>query len=132
MADGWICPKCGNVYAPWVSECDNCNKQKQEVIKTPFTFASTTAPPGSSTTYNPYDLCHEVPDNPNYYASVSLDGNQQCVDCRWGVPVSSPDKMATSIECDIFHVMRSVQDTCIAGRVDLTTMTAGGQEGGDI
>ena len=128
MADGWICPKCGNVYAPWVCECDNCNQKKQGVNNS----TSTTAPPGSSTTYNSYDLGHEGPDNPNYYASVSLDGNQQCVDCRWGVPVSSPDKMATSIECDIFHVMRSVQDTCIAGRVDLTTMTAGGQEGGDI
>lgn len=21
---GWICPKCGKVHAPWVSEC-NCN-----------------------------------------------------------------------------------------------------------
>lgn len=22
---GWVCPKCGNVYAPWVKECCNCN-----------------------------------------------------------------------------------------------------------
>lgn len=24
---GWICPKCGRVYAPWVPSCDTCNKQ---------------------------------------------------------------------------------------------------------
>lgn len=22
---GWICPKCGNVYAPFVEECFKCN-----------------------------------------------------------------------------------------------------------
>jgi uncharacterized OB-fold protein len=128
MADGWICPKCKRVLAPWVSECNYCNKSQSTISHD----GRTTAGPSRTITYNPYDLVQEVPENPNHYASISLDGNQQCVDCRWGVPVSSPDKMATSIECDIFHVMRSVQDTCIAGRVDLTTMTAGGQEGGDI
>lgn len=23
---GWICPKCGSVYAPWMFECRKCNK----------------------------------------------------------------------------------------------------------
>lgn len=23
--NGWICPKCGHVYAPFVSECHVCN-----------------------------------------------------------------------------------------------------------
>lgn len=23
---GWICPKCGRVYAPWVPSCEHCNK----------------------------------------------------------------------------------------------------------
>jgi len=22
---GWVCPKCGNVYAPDTTECNNCN-----------------------------------------------------------------------------------------------------------
>lgn len=22
---GWMCPKCGNVYAPFIPECSNCN-----------------------------------------------------------------------------------------------------------
>ena len=22
--EGWICPKCGRVYAPWVAQCDAC------------------------------------------------------------------------------------------------------------
>jgi predicted ATP-dependent serine protease len=25
MNNGWICPKCGKVYAPWVSQCGYCN-----------------------------------------------------------------------------------------------------------
>lgn len=24
MSEGWICPKCGSVYAPFVAECANC------------------------------------------------------------------------------------------------------------
>lgn len=27
MKEGWICPKCGKVLAPWVSECD-CYRQQ--------------------------------------------------------------------------------------------------------
>lgn len=23
--EGWMCPKCGNVYGPHVDECANCN-----------------------------------------------------------------------------------------------------------
>jgi predicted ATP-dependent serine protease len=22
--EGWICPKCGQVFAPWVCKCDRC------------------------------------------------------------------------------------------------------------
>ena len=28
MKEGWVCPKCGKVYAPWIPSCD-CYKQKQ-------------------------------------------------------------------------------------------------------
>ena len=31
---GWECPKCGNVYAPLVTECLNCNNK----VVTPSPF----------------------------------------------------------------------------------------------
>lgn len=31
---GWICPKCGNVYAPFTRECYNCNSMKERIKKT--------------------------------------------------------------------------------------------------
>ena len=24
MTTGWVCPKCGQVYAPWVQKCEPC------------------------------------------------------------------------------------------------------------
>jgi hypothetical protein len=24
MNEGWVCPKCGRVFAPWVSQCSYC------------------------------------------------------------------------------------------------------------
>ncbi len=27
-SSGWVCPKCGNVYAPCMMECKNCNDNK--------------------------------------------------------------------------------------------------------
>jgi hypothetical protein len=34
---GWQCPVCKNVYAPWVPRCENCHN------KTEFTVKKTTA-----------------------------------------------------------------------------------------
>lgn len=28
MSTGWICPKCGRVYAPFICECSNCNNNE--------------------------------------------------------------------------------------------------------
>lgn len=28
MSKGWECPKCGSVFAPFVSECSNCKPPK--------------------------------------------------------------------------------------------------------
>ena len=33
---GWVCPKCGSVYAPWVATCFNCKQVvKYSVTTTP-------------------------------------------------------------------------------------------------
>lgn len=26
MMEGWVCPNCGRVYSPYVTECDYCNE----------------------------------------------------------------------------------------------------------
>lgn len=26
--EGWSCPKCGQVYAPWVNKCSNCTSKQ--------------------------------------------------------------------------------------------------------
>ena len=35
---GWICPKCGRVYAPWVKECEACNPVKVAPTPEPWTL----------------------------------------------------------------------------------------------
>lgn len=30
---GWICPKCGDVYAPYVQGCIKCNKNETNIMK---------------------------------------------------------------------------------------------------
>jgi len=30
---GWVCPKCGNVYAPRALACSRCNKPPLDIIR---------------------------------------------------------------------------------------------------
>jgi len=50
---GWVCPKCGRVYAPWVWTCTLCtpgtNQQPITGTGTPFPYS----PPGVSGDYTP-------------------------------------------------------------------------------
>lgn len=34
MNNGWICPKCGRVYAPFIPECQYCNKEVKSISVT--------------------------------------------------------------------------------------------------
>ena len=31
MNNGWICPKCGRVYAPFIPECQHCNEEVKPI-----------------------------------------------------------------------------------------------------
>ncbi len=31
---GWECPKCGYVYAPYMTQCTNCNRPEHEKVST--------------------------------------------------------------------------------------------------
>lgn len=33
---GWICPVCKRVYAPWVKECEACNGAKVDPVVEPY------------------------------------------------------------------------------------------------
>lgn len=37
--EGWVCPKCGAVHAPWIPGCD-CYKQKQQPMINQPTYES--------------------------------------------------------------------------------------------
>ena len=40
---GWICPKCGYVWAIWVEGCSNCNQPTYEITTTDGTGDGTDA-----------------------------------------------------------------------------------------
>lgn len=52
--EGWICPRCGCVNAPWVSRC-RCNGS---VTVTYTKDTGSTAPSGKSYTINPSSYCN--------------------------------------------------------------------------
>lgn len=35
MNEGWTCPKCGKVYAPFWIECTSCNNKGAVITDTP-------------------------------------------------------------------------------------------------
>lgn len=48
IQDGWRCPVCGRVYAPWVRQCSNCGPKTETNIR----YATNTPP--SINPYQPY------------------------------------------------------------------------------
>lgn len=39
MKDGWKCPECGQVYAPWVDKCEYCKNKYLTSFK-PYTVTN--------------------------------------------------------------------------------------------
>lgn len=50
---GWICPKCGKVYAPWVSSCD-CSTSVSTTLTSVSKCKHSWLPSGMSTAGNIY------------------------------------------------------------------------------
>lgn len=65
---GWICPKCGRVYAPWVKECEACNPVKVAPTPEPWTQPYPRYPYPWTTPY-PYP---EVPPTITYFTYSPL------------------------------------------------------------
>ena len=49
---GWICPRCGRVYGPYVMECIHCNKEPYKT-ETSTDIPTPGIPAGITVTYNP-------------------------------------------------------------------------------
>lgn len=50
---GWECPKCGSVYAIWVSECGRCVNSNVKTFTQPYTvWAGSTCPICHGTLFN--------------------------------------------------------------------------------
>lgn len=58
---GWICPKCGRVYAPFWGQCTVCNENPVQVtpiqIPTPIAIGGPCPVCGQFTWPNTYHLC---------------------------------------------------------------------------
>jgi hypothetical protein len=68
MSEGWICPKCGSVYAPFVSGCWKCNHQSF----------------GMAGTNYPADCNHE-------WVGFGTTGGPHCAKCGHRMPTPQPD-----------------------------------------
>ena len=60
---GWICPKCGRVYAPWIDKCQYCGQQS-------ITYTNTCP-------YSPWWYCNGgIYTNTTTTDTVTLNANQ--------------------------------------------------------
>jgi len=58
MNQGWTCPKCNRVFAPWVTECSYCNNFQQPFYpQQPFEPYPNPWYPGQPWYYEPYTTC---------------------------------------------------------------------------
>ena len=69
---GWICPKCGRVYAPWVDKCQYCGGST--ITCTSPTCPYWTAPNYSNTTW----ACSNTTDKSTANINSTLNNEVKC------------------------------------------------------
>lgn len=137
---GWICPICGNVYAPWVLECEDCNVAEAKQRRAEHGTGRPDwiqAKPDRPIAFPKDDILDTLPPElhqqiiqqaNNPVQMIQLDPNTQCVDCDYGVPTTTPDGLQKSIRCRVFNEMRTIMDTCKTNTVDIRQMTTTKEE----
>lgn len=61
MNTGWACPKCGQVYAPWVQKCEPCAPAAPVVPwypYNPWTYPNPWVPVPFTTPYPSWTICN--------------------------------------------------------------------------
>lgn len=104
MSEGWICPRCGKAWAPWVAQCDCTERPWQVTCEGTGTFPAM----GNKTITTA---------NPPYYSTICKLCTTTCKDSDGLVRTSCPPKLY----CKKYKAYRQIGEPCI-GYVGITSV----------
>ena len=100
MSEGWICPRCGKVWAPWVAQCDCTSQPWQVTCEGTGTFPAT----GN---YN---------SQPTNYSTICRICTTDCKDSDGLVRTSIPPK----VYCKKYKMYRQIGEACMSQTITCT------------